>query len=231
MKVVILAAGKGSRLKKGPQPKPLTLLENGLSILAWQIQALTQFISIDHIFIVVGYHKEKIMEQFPELTYIYNPDFATENTSKSLLRALKKIDQDTLWLNGDVVFHPSILEPLFQCQQSTMIVNQQKADEKLSEEEVKYSCNSKGKIIEVSKQVINPQGEALGLNFFTTSDLKLLKKALEACQNEDYFERAIEMCIQQAVSITPLVVDYHLCVEVDFPADLEKANHLLSTWS
>ena len=30
------------------------------------------------------------MEQFPEVNYVYNPFFDTTNTSKSLLRALKK---------------------------------------------------------------------------------------------------------------------------------------------
>ena|SRR5436190_1103530 len=110
MKVVILAAGIGSRLDgtQAHRPKALTQLINGKSILQFQLDALSAYLSLDQVFIIVGYQKEVIMSAFPDLMYIYNPLFERENTAKSLLRALKKIDEDVLWLNGDVVFRPSI---------------------------------------------------------------------------------------------------------------------------
>ena len=103
MKIVILAAGIGSRLGN-PFPKPLTKLNNGKSIMEMQIENITSRFDIDDINVVVGFKKNLIMERFPNLTYIYNPFFDTTNTSKSLLSALKKNkDSSILWFNGDVV--------------------------------------------------------------------------------------------------------------------------------
>ena len=113
MKIVILAAGIGSRLGN-PFPKPLTKLNNGKSIMEMQIENITSRFDIDDINVVVGFKKNLIMERFPNLTYIYNPFFDTTNTSKSLLSALKKNkDSSILWFNGDVVFDEKIFVRLF----------------------------------------------------------------------------------------------------------------------
>src|SRR5690349_16560842 len=123
MKIVILAAGKGSRLGNPNLPKPLTLLTDESSILLHQLNNLTQYFSIDDIIIVIGYKKELIMEAIPNLLYIYNSHFEQENTSKSLLRAFRKINDDILWLNGDVVFDPKILKIILEQNNNLMIVN------------------------------------------------------------------------------------------------------------
>lgn len=226
MKGVILAAGKGSRLGDNDLPKPLTVLENGQSILGMQIAYLRPFLSIDSIFVVIGYHKEMILDQFPELTFVYNPHFAEQNTSKSLLRALNKIQDDVLWINGDVVFHSSLLPQLFAQKQSCMVVNQAGVDE----EEVKYKTDGKGLILEVSKQVENAEGEALGINFFKKKDLPLLLEGLEHCAPTDYFEKGIEYAIQKGAKVRAYPVAENLCTEIDFPEDLVRANQLIKSW-
>jgi L-glutamine-phosphate cytidylyltransferase len=229
MKVIILAAGMGSRLDptENHEPKALTKLANQQSILAWQLQALASYELLDHTWVVVGYRKEAIIEAFPDLGYIYNPHFQQENTSKSLLRALKKVDEDVLWLNGDVVFRPIVLESLLNGDMSAMLVNRTV----VGEEEVKYRATEEGRLLEVSKQVKNPQGEAVGINFFRKNDLTLLRQALEQCQPTDYFEKAIEVCIQQGQTIWTCPVKVEECTEIDFPKDLEHANQLIAQWT
>lgn len=223
MKVVILAAGRGKRFRALHLPKPLTCLSNGQSILQTQLHTISKFLSLDDVLIVVGYHKEKIMEQFPDLLYVYSPNFAQENTSKSLLRALRKIDDDVLWMNGDVVFHPSVLEAIINFRKTSMIVNVAQ----VGDEEVRYRTDANGKILEVSKTVSQPQGEALGINFFSRQDLPILKQNLDKCADNDYFERGIELSIADGVDVWSIPVKFHLCAEVDFPEDLEKANKIL----
>lgn len=223
MKVVILAAGRGKRFRALHLPKPLTRLANGQSILEAQLHNLAKYVPLDDVFVVVGYHKEKIMEQFPDLLYVYSPNFAQENTSKSLLRALRKIDDDVLWMNADVVFHPSVLEAILSHRKSSMIVN----IANVGDEEVKYRTNANGKILEVSKVVSKPQGEALGINFFTREHLPILKQNLDKCADNDYFERGIELSIAEGVDVWSIPVKFNLCAEVDFPEDLDKANKIL----
>jgi L-glutamine-phosphate cytidylyltransferase len=227
MKVVILAAGKGTRLEEVNLPKPLTLLSNGKSILELQLENIGTCLSLDQVIIAVGYRKEVIMQHFPDLLYVYNPCFATENTAKSLLRALKKVNEDVIWINGDVVFHHDVLYALISRGKTAMVVNVGP----VGEEEMKYRKDPQGKIIEVSKDVKNPCGEAMGINLFREDDLDLLKKNLALCADEDFFEKAIERCIAEGLSVWSLPVTPSQCTEIDFPQDLQKANKMLEGWS
>jgi choline kinase len=226
MKIVILAAGKGSRLGDNDLPKPLTPLLDGKSILQHQIENLELYFSRQDIMIVVGYHKELIMNAFDDLLFIYSPRYAQENTSKSLLRAVKKIKEDLLWINGDVVFHPGVLEKLIALKNNAMVVT----TGSVGEEEVKYSTNSAGKITAVSKTITNGEGEAVGINFLLASALPLFQKHLEECNDQDYFEKALENCIGDGLELKACPISTNLCTEIDFPSDLERANSYLSNW-
>jgi L-glutamine-phosphate cytidylyltransferase len=228
MQVVILAAGLGKRLDNpSSAPKALTLLANGRSILAFQLEQLSQYIRLDLVTLVVGYHFEEIIKLFPDLNYIYNEDFAAENTAGSLKRALKKVSGDLLWLNGDVVFHPSLIKTLLNFRKSSMIVNVGH----VGEEEVKYRTDSQKRILEVSKEVKKPEGEAIGINYFSEEDLPHLKVQLERCLVTDYFEKAIEGVIKEGVPVTALPIESSLACEIDFPEDLLKANEMILRWN
>ena len=224
MKAIILAAGIGSRLGN-LDPKPLTKLSNGESILQRQINYLSEYIGINNIYIIVGYKKDVIMEAFPELLYIYNNCYDTTNTSKSLLLGLQKIDEkeDVIWLNGDVVFEKALLLQIINCSQSCMAVN----TKEVGEEEIKYNVFDDGNIKDVSKTVSSALGEAVGINKIMASDLPLFKVKLEKCDYQDYFEKALELSIQDGMKIMPVNINKYLCMEIDFEDDLEQINKQL----
>jgi choline kinase len=226
MKIVILAAGMGSRLGN-PFPKPLTNLVNDKCIMQTQMENLTDYYVIDDIYTVVGFKKDLIMERFPEVSYIYNPFFDSTNTSKSLLKALKKFkDKSVLWLNGDVVFDGKLFEvlnPYIKKKQSFVAVN----TSKVAEEEVKYTLKN-GFIDELSKSVKNGLGEAVGINYIASKDIKQFIKRLEECDDNDYFERGLEMAIaKDGLKVAAVDISAYNCMEVDFKEDLENANKLL----
>jgi len=226
MKIIILAAGIGSRLGN-PFPKPLTPLKNGKSIMKMQTDNLASRYDIDDISVVVGFKKNLIMERFPELTYIYNPFFDRTNTSKSLLQALKKHkDKSVLWLNGDVVFDErllDILNPYIEKNESFVAVN----TSKVADEEVKYTLKD-GYINELSKTVKNGLGEAVGINFISSEDIKTFISHLEACDANDYFERGLETGIEKdGLQIQAVDISQYNCMEIDFLEDLENVNNML----
>jgi choline kinase len=224
MKAVILAAGIGSRLGN-PRPKPLTRLSNGERIMERQILFLQSLLTEDDIFVVVGFKKDLIMEEFPNLTFVFNNLYDRTNTSKSLLRALKKArHEDVLWLNGDVVFDPQALERVVKSETSCMAVN----TNSVGEEEVKYTIAKDGSILEVSKTLANALGESVGINKIVAKDIPLLIDMLERCDDSDYFERGIEYAIEQGMKIYPVDVSDILCIEIDFTEDLDKANSELN---
>ena len=224
MKAIILAAGIGSRLGK-PYPKPLTELSTGETIMQRQIAALSNYIGSDNIIIVVGFKKDLIMEEFSNQIFVYNNVYDNTNTSKSLLCALNKIhNEDVLWLNGDVVFDEKVLKPIIDFNGSCMAVN----TNSVAEEEVKYNMNENGTIRQVSKVIADGLGEAVGINKITKESLNLFKESLEICEAQDYFERGLEFSIDKGLSLYPLDVSDHLCIEVDFNEDLESVNERLS---
>ena len=88
-KAIIIAAGLGIRLNPLTDGKPKCMLPvGGKIILKRQLDTLKEC-GINDIVIIRGYKKELIMEAFPFNTYVYNDRYATTNTAKSLLRALK----------------------------------------------------------------------------------------------------------------------------------------------
>lgn len=225
MKIVILAAGIGSRLGN-PFPKPLTPLSNGKTIMGMQVENLDTKFNIDDINVVVGFKKDLIMERFPNLLYIYNPFFDCTNTSKSLLKALKKSrNTSVLWLNGDVVFDGALLTILqghIDSERSFVAVN----TSKVADEEVKYTLKD-GYIDQLSKTVKNGLGEAVGINFIAQKDITSFIKRLEDCDDNDYFERGLEMAIaKDGLKVSAIDISQFDCMEVDFRDDLDNANKL-----
>ena len=226
MKIIILAAGIGSRLGN-PFPKPLTPLKNGKSIMQRQMDSITTYFDINDITTVVGFKKNLIMEQFPEVNYVYNPFFDTTNTSKSLLRALKKHRGNSiLWFNGDVVFDPqlvSLLQNEMNNNQSFVSVNTQS----VSDEEVKYTLKD-GFVESLSKEVKIGLGEAVGINFIAAKDLDVFINQLENCDDNDYFEKGLEMAIAiNQLQLKVVDISTYNCIEVDFKEDLLNANKII----
>ncbi len=228
MQVVILAAGMGTRLGRD-HPKPLTPLQDGRTILQRQIDGLRSVLGADvPISAVVGFRCEMIMQAAPELTFAYNPDFAVTNTSKSLLRALRSSrDGGVLWLNGDVVFDPAVLElvlPCLRAGQSFVCVD----TNTVADEEVKYTLDGAGFVQELSKTVVGGLGEAVGINYVSADDKSVLIEHLERCGDGDYFERGMETAIvDDGLRFRPVDISEFAAVEVDFETDLARANTLL----
>ncbi|TKJ35197.1 UDP-N-acetylglucosamine pyrophosphorylase [Blastococcus sp. CCUG 61487] len=227
VQVVILAAGMGTRLGR-QDPKPLTQLRDGRSILQRQLDGLRGVLGEDvSITAVVGYRSKRIMKAAPDLLFAYNPDFAVTNTSKSLLRGLRSTREGgVLWLNGDVVFDPAVLEhalPTIAADQSFVCVD----TSAVAEEEVKYTLDGDGFVAELSKTVSGGLGEAVGINYVSSADKAVLIEHLRACGDQDYFERGIETAIaSEGLRVRPVDISAFHAVEVDFETDLARANSL-----
>jgi choline kinase len=215
----------GSRLGRS-LPKPLTELSDGRTIMQ------QQFDNIHHAFgtkvkvtLVVGYKLEHIIEAFPDASFVYNEQYDQTNTSKSLMRALQASGNGgVLWMNGDVVFDPAVLDraaAMVARDQSFVTVN----TSKVSDEEVKYTTSAEGFIEKLSKTVKGGLGEAVGINYVSSRDKAGLLRQLQRVEDQDYFERGIELAIEHdRMLVEPVDISDLYAVEIDFAEDLERAN-------
>lgn len=226
VQAVILAAGMGTRLGR-PWPKPLTPLADGRTIMAQQIENLRSVFSDDvRILTVVGFKLDMILEAFPDVAYAYNESFDQTNTNRSLLKALRVLPAagGVLWMNGDVVFDPRVLERVsghIAADESFICVN----TAAVGDEEVKYTVDADGFVRELSKTVVNAPGESVGINFIAAKDRPALTRGLVACDDQDYFERGLEIAIEKdGTRILPVDISDLFAVEVDFEDDLQRAN-------
>ena len=223
--VTILAAGMGTRLGR-PFPKPLTPLNDGRTIMQQQLDNISEaFGANTHVQIVVGFKLDLILEAAPEAVFVYNERYDQTNTCKSLMKALRSsAEGPVVWMNGDVVFEPAILKRLqtnIDAGQTAIAVN----TAAVSDEEVKYTVDAKGLVKELSKTVVGGLGESVGINVIAAKDKAALIKRLEECDDQDYFERGIELAIEKdGLQVLPIDISDLFAVEVDFEADLERAN-------
>ncbi len=110
VKVIIVAAGLGSRLEFLTLDRPKCLLELGeKSILQRQLDIYNKA-KISDISIVIGYLKECFT--LPNLSYFENDDYKENNILNSLFCAEEKISGDVIISYSDIVFDSGILSEL-----------------------------------------------------------------------------------------------------------------------
>ncbi len=184
----------------------------------------------DEVFVtaVVGFKLDLVIEAMPDISFVYNEVYDSTNTSKSLLKALRLSQPGgVLWLNGDVVFDPQVLTLVkehIEAGRSFVCVN----TESVAEEEVKYTLDDDGYIKELSKAVVGGLGEAVGINYIAADDKATLIQRLDEASDQDYFERGIEMAIEQdGLRVEALDISKFHIVEVDFDEDLTRANEFV----
>ncbi|MFT5179650.1 MAG: HAD superfamily hydrolase (TIGR01450 family) [Candidatus Paceibacteria bacterium] len=181
-KAIILVAGVGSRLRPMTDSKPKTMIEaNGVPMLGHILSSLS-YSQIKEVTLVCGYRSDQIqlycVESFPELNFnfIENKDYGTTNNLYSLYLAKKHLNDDTLIMNGDLVFDKGVIKKLMNTKGSAIAV-----DVGLYQDESMKVVVEDGHIKNISKQITpeDSHGCSIDVYKFTKSDLVTLVKELE----------------------------------------------------
>lgn len=106
MKAIILAAGRGSRMKELTKDSPKCLLDlHGKSLLDLQCEAIRNE-GIDEIGIVTGYMREMLSNR--GLTEFHNPRWAQTNMVMSLACASEWLQSSTCIISYSDIFYDSL---------------------------------------------------------------------------------------------------------------------------
>lgn len=124
MKVIILAAGQGSRLRPHTATQPKCLVPfAGRALLHWQLDSLYHCGILPHdICLVAGYHAEALANEGLQL--VRNPRYASTNMVATLFcaRHWMQPGEDLLITYGDIIYQPSVLQSLFDCERGDVMI-------------------------------------------------------------------------------------------------------------
>lgn len=114
MKAIILAAGRGSRMKNLTDERPKCLVElRGKALLDWQLEAL-RAAGINEIAIVTGYRRELLTGR--GLVEFHNPRWAETNMVSSLACAEVWLQAEPCIVSySDIFYSPAAVQSLMHC--------------------------------------------------------------------------------------------------------------------
>lgn len=232
MKAIILAAGRGSRMKDKTDvfPKCLTQLW-GKSLLQWQIKAL-KAAGIEEIGIITGYHAKKITE--PGLVYFHNDNWENTNMVATLLKAESWLEKEECIISySDIIYTKTAIEKLMQNKNDISLVYYTKflelwkdRFENPLDDIESFKVDETKKLIEIGNKVKNLndiEGQYMGLLKFSPRGWNEIKNIISSSLPKPI--EKIDMTTMLAylieVGIAIQAIPYsELWIEVDSPQDL-----------
>lgn len=196
MKAIILAAGRGSRMKSLTDERPKCMVElRGKTLLEWQLLAL-RGAGISEIAIVTGYKREVLADQ--GLIEFHNPRWAQTNMVSSLACAEAWLqDAPCIVSYSDIFYSPAAVQSLMTCKASLAVTydpnwlalwTQRFGDPLLDAETFRLA--STGTLTEIGNKptsVDDVQGQYMGLLRFTPegwAEVVRLRQALTPEQRD-----------------------------------------------
>jgi L-glutamine-phosphate cytidylyltransferase len=176
MKAIILAAGRGSRMKNMTDEAPKCLIElRGKSLLEWQLKALSEA-GITEIAIVTGYKHELLLDR--GLVCFHNQRWAETNMVSSLSCAHEWLQAEPCIVSySDIFYESSAVESLMSNKAKLAVtydphwlnIWQKRFDDPLIDAET-FRLNLDQTLAEIGnkpKSIEEVQGQYMGLLRFT----------------------------------------------------------------
>ena len=244
MKVIILAAGMGSRLKPLTNDKPKCMVKLFNETLIERQIKIFHNCNINDITIVTGYRGELI--NIPDVNYVKNKNYEKTNMNESLFCALEPSNSPILVTYSDIVFEQKIIEQMLEVTDGIRLAvslnwkknYQNRKLHPLSEAENVLMEN--GRILQIRKNISkfsqNQQvGEFLGIMMLSSDNVKILLEKYSYLKKNHkgtfhnaphlsnaYITDMLQELIDSIISVDPVFIQgmWH---EIDTPEDLKNA--------
>jgi L-glutamine-phosphate cytidylyltransferase len=235
MKALVLAAGRGTRIRSVHGERPKCLIQVGpdaSTILDHQIGGLLSA-GITQIGIVVGYERDQIIQHVlenyrgdvAEFRFIDNPAFAETNNIYSLWLARDWLGGESfVCLNADVICdHRSLQQAVKSPAPINMIVDPEWRDETMK---VVIAGNQ---VIRMSKQIPRSEfsGTYIGITIFSARIQKRLfariAHLIQTGHEKEFFNVAVQQLADEGVHVGFTSTFDLPWAEIDDPGDLAFA--------
>jgi choline kinase len=251
MRLIVLAAGQGTRLRPLTDHKPKCLVNlAGRPLLEWQIEA-AHAAGIDDIVVIGGYCRDQL-EKYP-VRVIVNPDYATTNMVHTLFCARTLFDIGFIMSYGDIVYTPDVLRRLLRDDNPIAVTVdgawrpywEKRFDDPLSDAET-LAIDDDGFISDIGQKparLDDIAAQYVGLVAFRHAGVRSLVNGYEAATEEQaaarrpfggtrtldqlYMTDLLQGLIHRQEKLAAVTIDGGW-VEIDSPRDLELAERLVA---
>ena len=242
VKVIILAAGQGSRLLPLTQDLPKALLDiHGQTLIGRQIDAFAAC-GVKEFVVVTGFRPDLMDEALARIARrnrvtvrtVYNPFYAVADNLASCWMARHEMDGDFIQVNGDNVFRADLAQALLAAGGAPVIAAVARKQH-YDADDMKVVLAS-GRLLRIGKQLPLEQvnAEALGFYVFRGQGPRLYRETLEEMIREpdglhQWFPAAIDR-LAGRVQVGALDLTGMEWCEVDYPTDLKLAREYAARW-
>jgi choline kinase len=252
MRMIILAAGQGTRLRPLTDDKPKCLVElAGKPLLTWQIET-ARAAGITDIMVIGGYRQEALHSY--GVPVLVNEQYETTNMVRTLFCARHLFDGGFVMSYGDIVYSPRVLSSLLKSDAGISIAVDrqwrtywaQRFDNPLSDAET-LKLDGSGAITEIGQKpgsYDDIMAQYIGLATFRGEGVSALAAAYEAAEAAErdgrlpfggsrsldklYMTDLLQGLIAGGTRLQSVPIDRGW-VEVDSPTDLAVAEKIAAT--
>ncbi len=242
MKVIILGAGQGKRLLPLTSDVPKALLDiGGKTLVERQIEAFAAC-GIKEFVVVTGYAARRMDEALAAIAAaaglvirtVFNPFFSVADNLASCWMARHEMDGDFVQVNGDNVFRTSLVEKLLAAPAAaaTVAINHKP---KYDADDMKVMVDGT-RLTEIGKTLPLEavDAEAIGFYLFRGSGAGQYASILDNAMHDpaglkQWFPSAVGL-LAKKINVQTIAMDGEEWGEVDFPADLTAARHMVAKW-
>lgn len=195
MRMIILAAGQGTRLSPLTDDRPKCLVKlAGRPLLEWQIDA-AKASGIDDIVVIGGYRADQIAK-YP-VRLLTNPKFSTTNMVRTLFCAQDLFNDGFVVSYGDIVYTPQVLEKLLHSKDGISVVVdkawraywKERSDSPLDDAE-SLKLNAQGMITEIGQKagsLDEIEAQYIGLIALRSAGVEALTRTYDEISEADSY--------------------------------------------
>ena len=243
MRVIILAAGQGTRLRPLTNERPKCMVElDNKPLIKYQLDLFEKF-NVTDINVVTGYLEEKI--DFKNIKKFYNPKYDKTNMVSTLFCAKELFDgeDDILISYGDIIYNDTVLQKIMDADDKINVVVDKewrkyweaRMEDPLRDVET-LKINEKGYIKELGKKpnsYDDIEGQYIGLIKISKEVVKDIKDFYENLDKDTtydgkdyvnmYMTSFLQMIADKLLPLSPVYIQ-NGWMEVDEPSDLNFKN-------
>lgn len=243
MKAIILSAGQGKRLLPLTAQRPKCLLPfAGRTLLEWQLRTLTAA-GVEEAVVVTGFGARSVEAvlaglDLPEMRVraLFNPFYGVADNIGSCFVALPEMTGDFLVLNGDTLFEPAVPKTLLaEATAPVSVTIDRKA--RYDADDMKVCLDGDRRLRAIGKTLPpdSVDGESIGLLLFRGDGGRRFAGAIQAVLREPegtrrWYLSAIDRLARTGDGVEAVSIEGCRWVEVDVPADAERARRLVEGW-